>query len=90
MEEQMIKAHSDRNRRAQIRATVRCRWPLGIATQAGHFSRQALGGPWPILCWLIEHPEGHFIVDTGDTARNSVPGYLPRWNRFSRKKSTSK
>ena len=39
-------------------------------------------GPWPILCWLIEHPAGRFIVDKGDTARNSVPGYLPRWNPF--------
>src|SRR5262245_41272768 len=39
-------------------------------------------GPVPIFCFLIEHPEGRFLVDTGDTARNSVPGYLPRWNPF--------
>lgn len=39
-------------------------------------------GPIPIFCFLIEHPEGRFLVDTGDTARNSVPGYLPRWNPF--------
>lgn len=39
-------------------------------------------GPIPIYCFLIEHPEGRFLVDTGDTARNSVPGYLPRWNPF--------
>lgn len=39
-------------------------------------------GPVPIFAYLIEHPEGHFLVDTGDTARNSVPGYLPRWNLF--------
>ncbi|WP_029350035.1 N-acyl homoserine lactonase family protein [Bosea sp. 117] len=38
--------------------------------------------PLPILCFLIEHPEGRFLVDTGDTWRNSVPGYLPRWNPF--------
>ncbi len=31
---------------------------------------------------LIEHPEGRFLVDTGDTWRNSIPGYLPRWNPF--------
>jgi glyoxylase-like metal-dependent hydrolase (beta-lactamase superfamily II) len=40
--------------------------------------------PLPILCFLIEHPEGHFLVDTGDTWRNSVPGYLPGWNPFYR------
>ena len=39
-------------------------------------------GPLPILSYLIEHPEGRFIVDTGDTWRNSVPGYLPSWHPF--------
>jgi glyoxylase-like metal-dependent hydrolase (beta-lactamase superfamily II) len=39
-------------------------------------------GPFPILSFLIEHPEGRFIVDTGDTWRNSVPGYLPAWHPF--------
>jgi len=38
--------------------------------------------PLPIFAFLIEHPEGRFLVDTGDTARTSVPGYLPRWNPF--------
>ena len=38
--------------------------------------------PLPILCFLVEHPEGRFLVDTGDTGRNSVPGYLPSWNPF--------
>ena len=38
--------------------------------------------PLPILAFLVEHPEGRFLVDTGDTWRNSVPGYLPRWNPF--------
>ena len=41
-------------------------------------------GPPPILAYLIEHPEGRFLVDTGDTWRNSVPGYLPRWHPFYR------
>jgi N-acyl homoserine lactone hydrolase len=36
----------------------------------------------PIFSVLVEHPEGRFLVDTGDTWRNSVPGYLPRWNPF--------
>jgi hypothetical protein len=38
--------------------------------------------PLPIYAYLIEHPEGLFLVDTGDTWRNSVPGYLPWWNPF--------
>lgn len=36
----------------------------------------------PILTFLIEHPEGRFLVDTGDSAINSRPGYLPWWNPF--------
>ena len=35
-------------------------------------------GPLPILSFLIEHPEGRFLVDTGDTWRNSVPGWCCR------------
>ena len=38
--------------------------------------------PLPILTFLIEHPEGKFLIDTGDTAKNSNPGYLPTWNPF--------
>lgn len=41
--------------------------------------------PLPILVFLIEHPEGNFLIDTGDTARNSIPGYLPSWNLFFKK-----
>jgi glyoxylase-like metal-dependent hydrolase (beta-lactamase superfamily II) len=36
----------------------------------------------PILAWLIEHPEGRYLVDTGDTAENSTRGYYPWWNPF--------
>ena len=35
-----------------------------------------------VFSWMIEHPEGRFIVDTGDCAANSTPGYLPWWNPF--------
>ena len=40
--------------------------------------------PLPITAFLIEHPEGLFLIDTGDTAKNSTPGYLPRWHPFFR------
>ncbi|WP_244406199.1 hypothetical protein [Methylocella silvestris] len=43
--------------------------------------------PLPILCFLVEHPEGRFLIDTGDTWRNSAPGYLPGWNPFYRQVS---
>jgi len=35
-------------------------------------------GEWmPIYCWLIEHPEGLILVDTGETAKIYEKGYLP-------------
>lgn len=36
-------------------------------------------GEWmPIYCWLIEHPEGLILVDTGETADIYKEGYLPK------------
>jgi N-acyl homoserine lactone hydrolase len=40
--------------------------------------------PLPILAWLVEHPEGLIVVDTGDTARTAEPGYFPRWHPYFR------
>ena len=40
--------------------------------------------PLPILAWLIEHPEGPILVDTGETARVAEPGYFTRWQPYFR------
>jgi glyoxylase-like metal-dependent hydrolase (beta-lactamase superfamily II) len=40
--------------------------------------------PLPIYAWLIEHPEGLIVVDTGETARVSEPRYFPRWHPYFR------
>lgn len=33
---------------------------------------------------MIEHPEGLIVVDTGDTAKTTEPGYFPRWHPYYR------
>jgi glyoxylase-like metal-dependent hydrolase (beta-lactamase superfamily II) len=38
----------------------------------------------PIYAWLIEHPEGLFLVDTGETARSGHPEYFPQWHPYYR------
>jgi len=38
----------------------------------------------PIYAWLIKHPEGTIVVDTGETSRTAQPGYFPRWHPFFR------
>lgn len=40
--------------------------------------------PLPIWAWVIEHPEGLIVVDTGETARVAEPGYFPRWQPYFR------
>ncbi len=38
----------------------------------------------PIFTYLVEHPEGNFLVDSGDTAENTARDYLPAWHPFFR------
>ncbi len=38
--------------------------------------------PLPIYTWVIEHPEGLIVVDTGETARTAEPGYFPWWHPY--------
>lgn len=40
--------------------------------------------PLPIWVWAIEHPEGVILVDTGETARATEPGWFPRWHPYFR------
>lgn len=41
--------------------------------------------PVPILAWLVEHPEGLILVDTGETARVADRGHHPRWHPYFRR-----
>ncbi|MDO4230854.1 MAG: N-acyl homoserine lactonase family protein [Lautropia sp.] len=36
----------------------------------------------PIGCYLIEHPEGLIVVDTGESAHANDKGYQPWWHPF--------
>jgi glyoxylase-like metal-dependent hydrolase (beta-lactamase superfamily II) len=63
---------------------VTAAWREGI----GHGRRRLLHAitdrqwtePLPIYAFAIEHPEGVIVVDTGEDARASDPGYFPRWH----------
>lgn len=49
-------------------------------------SKILFGKKWsdwlPIYSWVIEHPEGIFIVDTGETHKTNKRGYLPMWHPY--------
>jgi glyoxylase-like metal-dependent hydrolase (beta-lactamase superfamily II) len=55
---------------------------------SGGLGKILLGRSWtewlPINAWAIEHAEGVIVVDTGETARTSEPGYFPRWQPYFR------
>jgi N-acyl homoserine lactone hydrolase len=38
--------------------------------------------PLPINVWVIEHPEGIIVIDTGETSKASSPGYFPKWHPY--------
>jgi glyoxylase-like metal-dependent hydrolase (beta-lactamase superfamily II) len=38
----------------------------------------------PVNAFLIEHPAGFCLVDTGQDAAAAEPGFLPRWHPFIR------
>jgi hypothetical protein len=38
--------------------------------------------PLPIYAWVIDHPEGLIVIDTGETARTAEPGYFPWWHPY--------
>jgi N-acyl homoserine lactone hydrolase len=38
----------------------------------------------PIYAWVIDHPEGTIVVDTGETSKSSDPNYYPRWDPYYR------
>jgi N-acyl homoserine lactone hydrolase len=38
----------------------------------------------PVNAFLVEHPDGLCLFDTGQTARASAPGWFPRWQPFFR------
>ena len=40
--------------------------------------------PLPILAWLIEHPSGNIVVDTGESAGVMDRSWFPRWHPYFR------
>ncbi len=40
--------------------------------------------PLPIYAFVVDHPEGLIVVDTGETARLAERGYFPWWHPYFR------
>ncbi len=75
-----IRTGSVRVRANQVRGKGR-----GALRQLSTFAGRAWSEWMPIHAWVIEHPEGLIVVDTGETARVMAPGYFPRWHPYYRR-----
>ena len=79
--DEAIRIHLLRTGSVQIKSAQRRR-------KLGGVIRMITDTTWtewlPIYAWVIEHPEGPIVVDTGETARTSQPDYLPRWHPYYR------
>ena len=56
----------------------------GARRQLNMFLDRQWTEPLPIYAFAIEHPEGVIVVDTGETARATEPGYFASWHPFYR------
>lgn len=54
----------------------------GFIRQLNMFLDNNWTEPLPIYAWVIEHPEGVIVVDTGDTSKTTEPGYFPGWHPY--------
>ncbi len=48
------------------------------------FLERSWSAELPILAFLIEHPEGLFLVDSGESPRAMTRGYFPPWHPYFR------
>jgi glyoxylase-like metal-dependent hydrolase (beta-lactamase superfamily II) len=59
-------------------------WREGVGHGKRRLANTVLDREWteplPIYAFAIEHPEGVIVVDTGESAQASRPGYFPRWH----------
>lgn len=67
-------------RPAQIRARGR-----GLRRYWNILTDQEWTRELPIYCYLIEHPEGLFLVDTGETVDAMKSEFFPGWNMLNRR-----
>ena len=56
--------------------------------RTGGLLRDLLDPTWtdwlPIFCWVIEHPEGVIVVDTGESSKTADTDYFPKWHPYYR------
>jgi glyoxylase-like metal-dependent hydrolase (beta-lactamase superfamily II) len=81
----MIRIHAIQTGTVAIKVSQTIGRGQGVRRQLNILTDPQWTPPLPIYAWVIEHPEGVIVVDTGETARTATPGYFPRWNPYFRR-----
>jgi N-acyl homoserine lactone hydrolase len=76
-----VNIHAVQTGTVDIKTAERIRKPGGLIRV---FTDSRWTGWLPIYAWVIDHPEGIIVVDTGETSKSSDPNYYPRWHPFYR------
>lgn len=77
-----MKIHAIQTGRVWVKNAQREGQGHGLLRRFNMFVDRTWSDALPILAWLIEHPEGLFLVDTGETARTADAGYFTPWHPY--------
>jgi N-acyl homoserine lactone hydrolase len=79
-----VKIHTVQTGTVRVKASQPVGRGRGVLRQVNILLDRTWTEPLPIYAWAIETDEGVIVVDTGETARTSEPGYFPRWHPYYR------
>jgi len=77
-----MKLHAIQTGTVIIRPNQRQGKGTGLMRLINTFSDRHWTEPLPIYAWVIEHPEGVILIDTGETAQATMNGYFPAWHPY--------
>lgn len=77
-----MKIHAIQTGTVAIRPNQRQGKGEGFVRLVNTLSDRRWTEPLPIYVWVIEHPEGIIVIDTGETAKAASPGYFPSWHPY--------
>jgi N-acyl homoserine lactone hydrolase len=77
-----LKVHAIQTGTVAVRSRQRAGRGPGALRLAATLADRQWTEPLPIFAWLIEHPEGLIVVDTGETARVNERSYFPPWHPY--------
>jgi N-acyl homoserine lactone hydrolase len=77
-----MKIHAIQTGTVAIRPNQRQGKGIGAARLVNTLFDRRWTEPLPIYAWVIEHPEGVTLIDTGESAKATSSDYFPSWHPF--------